>query len=266
MDLFAKDHPLEAAALRAQSAKPSLRNFVFEELPPTARQRIYRDLLLKYDEEVDYRSVSPSNDDSYASEHKKWSELLVERMIEIGGWDNRMHPEIMCANKRIHEEASAVLYGENWFTWTLCGAGYQPMWTSPLDKMPRCPRRYSRLVTKMCLVVETLGNETDPPGAGDAIYWTTVNVDNACKTFALNHFQILKVDFYSELGYMYGGSARGGYYGERCLESLKKCTARKVSVIDECAADAKLTNVEVPYQLLCFFGLRSGIEGRDRRS
>ncbi len=47
MDLFAKDHPLEAAAMRTQSAKPKLSGFEFEELPPTVRHRIYRELLLK---------------------------------------------------------------------------------------------------------------------------------------------------------------------------------------------------------------------------
>lgn len=267
MDLFAKDHPLEAAALRTQSAKPRLRNFVFEELPPAARRRIYRALLLKR-EEVGDRGVSQSDDDSYVSEHGKWSDLLVELMIEIGEWDNQMHPEIMCTNKRIHEEAAAVLYGENWFTWTLCGAGHQPMWTWPLDKKSRCPPHYSRLVTKMCLVIETMGDEDDPAGADDAIYWTTTNIDDACRNFALNDFEILKVDFYSGLGYRYGGSARKGYYGERCLESLKKCRAEKVGIdsVHEGGADVKLTSVEVPHQRVCFSSLCGRIEGRDRRS
>lgn len=71
MDLFAKDHPLEAAAMRMRSAKPLLRSFKFEELPPTARHRIYRELLLK-PKEADDHSAAEEDDESYASEHENW--------------------------------------------------------------------------------------------------------------------------------------------------------------------------------------------------
>ncbi|CAF9934081.1 MAG: hypothetical protein ALECFALPRED_005841 [Alectoria fallacina] len=130
----------------------------------------------------------------------------------------------MRTNKNIHEEAAAVLYGENWFTWSLYGDQYRPMWRWSEAEKIKCPRHYSRLITKMRLLISTKGDENDPTQA-DAIYLTTTNVKHACKKFAFNDFKILKVDFYNGLSYRYGGSARKGYYGERCLEPLKKCRA-----------------------------------------
>ena len=135
----------------------------------------------------------------------------------------------MRTNKNIHEEAAAVLYGENWFTWSLYGDQYRPMWRWSEAEKIKCPRHYSRLITKMRLLISTKGDENDPTQA-DAIYLTTTNVKHACKKFAFNDFKILKVDFYNGLSYRYGGSARKGYYGERCLEPLKKCRAENVSI------------------------------------
>ncbi|CAD6568189.1 MAG: hypothetical protein ASARMPRED_001447 [Alectoria sarmentosa] len=224
MDLFAKDHPLEAAALRAQGVKPKLRTFEFEELPSTARHRIYRELLLKPKRNEDHSAAE--DNDSYASEDEKLSERIEWLMIEIGEGDNQMHPEIMRTNRNIHNEAAAVLYGENWFTWGLYGDQYRPMWRSPEAEKIECPRHYSRLVTKMRLMISTKGDENDPTQS-DAIYWTITNVKHACKKLTLNDFKILKVDFYNALGYRYGGSARKGYYGESCLEPLKRCRAEK---------------------------------------
>ncbi len=266
MDLFAKDHPLEAAAIRTQSAKPKLRSFEFEELPPTLRHSIYRELLLK-PKEVDDHSAAEGDDDDYASEHDKISERIEYLLIEIGEADNQMHPEIMRANKRIHEEAAAVLYGENWFTWSIYGDEYRPMWHCPLLRIIECPRHYSRIITKIRVMISTSGDENDPTQA-DAIYWTTINVNHACKKLTLNDLKILKVDFYNALGYRYGGSACKGYYGERCLEPLKKCRAEKVSIqsVNGYAAVLKLTGVVVSHQHICFSSLCRGIESRDRRS
>ena len=232
MDLFAKDHPLEAAALRTQSAKCVLRSFEFEKLPPTVRHKIFRELLLKP------QRLDIQIEESYSSEHEELGDRIEGIMVEIGEGDNQMHPEIMCTSKKIHKEAAAVLYGENWFTWSIYGMGYVPMWHTldrlytpytPLSKPPECPRHYSRLITKMRLEVSTRGDEHDPTQA-DAIFWTTMNLQHACKVLSLNDFKILKVDFWNGLGRRHGGSARTGYYGERCLEPLKRCRAEKVSV------------------------------------
>ena len=221
MDLFAKDHPLEAAALRMQSAKPKV-IFKFEELPITVRRRIYRELLLKPKK---FDNVSQPDDDEY----EKLSELTENLMVIIGEGDNQMHPEIMRSNKKIHEEAATVLYGENWFTWETDGMQYRPMWRCDHSDELWCPRRYSRLITKMRLLISTRGDFHDPSQA-DAIYWTTINVNSTCKELILNDFKILKVDFYNALGCRHGGSARKGYHGERCLEPLKNCRAEKVEM------------------------------------
>ncbi|KAF6238376.1 hypothetical protein HO173_003656 [Letharia columbiana] len=191
MGLFAKDHALEAVELRTRSAKPGLRGFEFEKLPRTVRHQIYRELLLK---PVDDDSAAEDDGDSYASEHDKLSERIEGLMVEIGEGDNQMHPEIMRTNKKIHDEAAAVL----------------------------------RLITKLRLYVSTRGNEHDRTQAV-AIYWTTINVNHVCKKLTLNDLKILKVDFYNALGRKHGGSARKGYYGERCLEPFKKCRAEKRS-------------------------------------
>lgn len=225
MDLFAKDHPLEAAVLRMQSAKPRLRTFKFEELPFAARHGIYKELLLKLKDHNDDEPAEDDND-SYASEHGKLSERIENLRIEIGEGDNQMHPEIMRTNKKIHDEAAAVLYGENWFTWSVYGMDWSPMWQDTPSDKKLCPRRYSRLITKMRLSISTCGDANDPT-QGDALYWTTTNLQSTCKILTLNNFEILLVDFFNALGYRHGGS---GHYGERCLEPLKKCRAKKVSL------------------------------------
>lgn len=225
MDLFAKDHPLEAAALRAalltQIVKPKLRSFEFEELPPTVRHVIYQKLLLqpKYHD--------GKSEDSDTSEHRKTSGRTVDLAIEIGEEDNQMHPEIMRTNKKIHKEAAAVLYGENWFTWSLYGMGDEdPMWYWPRSKKFVCHRRYSRLIQKMRIDISTRGDDHDPTQA-DAIFWTASNLRKACKVLNLNNFKILEVDFYNALGFKHFGK---GYNGQHCLEPLKRCRAEKVSI------------------------------------
>ena len=120
-----------------------------------------------------------------------------------------MHLEIMRTNKTIHNEAAAVLYGENWFPWSLYGDQYRPMWRFPEGERILCPRRYSRLITKMHLIISTRGDENDPTQS-DAIFWITRYLKSTCKAFTLNDFKILKVDFYNGLRYRYGGSARKG--------------------------------------------------------
>ena len=209
--------------MRTQSAMPRLRSFEFEKLPPTMRHKIYRELLLKP------REFDSESEDSYLSEHDELCHRIQDLLVVIGEGDNQMHPEIMRTNKIIHDEAAAVLYGENWFSWSLYGDQYRPMWHFPRCETAVCPRRYSRLITKMHLIVSTRGDDNDPTQS-DAIFWTTRNLRGTCKVFTLNNFKILKVDFYNGLGYWHGGSARKGYYGERCLEPLKVCRAEKVSI------------------------------------
>ena len=205
MDLFAKDHSLEAAALRTQIAKSKMRSFEFEELPPTVRDRIYRGLLLKP------IAFNDQLAESYDGEPDALSNSDLS--IFIGEGDNQMHPEIMRTNKKIHKEAAAVLYGENTFEWSLYGHEYLPMWYLMQDTPTVCPRYYSRLITKLRLDISTRGDDHAPK-----------NIQHACKVLALNDFKTLKVNFY------HPGSRWKLWYEERCLKPLKRCRAEKVSV------------------------------------
>ena len=147
------------------------------------RHRIYRELLLKpipYDD----GSAAGNDDDSYASEHDKLSDRILDLTIVIGEGDNQMHPEIMRTNQKIHEEAAAVLYGEDWFSWSLDGDGDQPMWHCPWLKTIQCSRHYSRLITKICIIISCKGDEDDPFQT-DTLYWTRRNVEDACKKLTL---------------------------------------------------------------------------------
>lgn len=126
-------------------------------------------------------------------------------MIELGEEDNHeMHPEIMRTNKKIHQEAAAILYGENWVTEDILEIKKQP-----IRGVNRCPRHYSRLVTRMRLIVSTRG-EVDSLAEAFALFWTTTNLKQICKVLSLNDVKILKVDIYNNLGHLYGGSARDG--------------------------------------------------------
>ena len=205
MDLFAKDHPLEAAALRMQIAGSKIRSFEFEKLPPTVRRRIYRGLLLK----------PIAFDDMLAESYDSEPDALSNSglAIFIGEGDNQMHPEIMRTNKKIHKEAAAVLYGENTFEWSLYGHEYLSLWHFMQGASTSCPRHYSRLITKLHLDVSTRGYD-----------YAIKNIQHACKVLALNDFKTLKVDFY------HPGSRGKVWYGERYLEPLKKCRAEEVSV------------------------------------
>lgn len=221
MDLFAKDHPLEAAALREKIAKSRLRSFVFEELPHAVRHRIYRELLLK-----------PNHDDSqseaeYFNEHDEIRDRIMNLKVEFLEDNHEMHPEIMRTKKKIHEEAAAVLYGENWFTWDLFGRLLQPIWHGLDHETTLCPRRYSRLITKLHLMVSTRGGRLGHTGRVDAIFWTTTNLKQACQMLSLNDFNILMVSFYNDGAF---GHGRKRYWGQRCLEPLKKCRAEKVGL------------------------------------
>ena len=223
MDLYAKDHPFEAAALRMQIAKPKLRSFVFEELPPRVRHRTYRELLLK-PREWDNESEAP-----YFSEHEELSARIGGLMIDFLDPNGEMHPEIMRTNKRIHEEAAAVLFGENWFAWSTYGNGYWPIFHWRDHGTTKCQRRYSRLITKIRLIVSVHGDDMHQTRA-DIFVCINRNLEHACKVLSLADLKILTVNFYNSMDRRYGGSARNGYFGERCLEHLKNCRAEKVSI------------------------------------
>ena len=225
MDLYAKDHHLEAAALRLQIAKAKLRSFVFEELPPTVRHRIYRELLLRP------REWDNESEPSDLSEREGLRYRIEGLMIDFLDDNHRMHPEIMRTNKRIHEEAATVLYGENWFAWNIYGFRYVPMFHRGMDQCHAtlCPRRYSRLITKVSLSVNVRGSEWDQTLA-EIFVCIDKSLEHACKVLSLTDLKILMVNFYNSLSWENGRSVPNRYHRERCLEPLKNCRAEKVSI------------------------------------
>ena len=227
------------------------------------RHRIYRELLLK-----------PNLDDSqgeaevdYFDEHQRLADRILYLEIEYLEDSHEIYLEIMRTNKKIHEEAAGVLYGENWFTWSVYGYEYQPISHCPRGETALCPRRYSRLITKLHLKVSTSGDGNDFDEA-DAISWTTKNLKHACKVLSLNNLKTLMVDFYNSIGRRHGGSTCKGWYGERCLEPLKDCRAEKVSIdyVNKCTAGLKLTGIIVLCPPMCFSSLCCRVESHDRRS
>ena len=212
--------------MRTQKSNPEPRSFEFEELPPTVRHRIYEELLL----------VPKCNDEESAirwiNEHAELgcrTEGLMVEICEDGAYG--IYPEIMSTNKKIHEEAPAVLYGENWFTWCIHSIEEEgPMWQNlgwnSFLYLPRC----SRLIAKMRLVVSFEGTEfswrANP--ISERHFWITKNLQNVCKVLSLNDLKFLKVEYFNDLGWHCGSSRRG--LGEPCLEPLKKLRAERVSV------------------------------------
>ena len=124
---------------------------------------------------------------------------------------NVIYPEIMGANKKIHEKAAGVLLKENRFTWDLYGCQYQSMWHLPYSEKTLCSRHYSRLITMMSLNISTRGDRNDVAQA-DAMYLTTKSVYRACQRLALKDLKILKIDFIISLGRRLPDWTRSVYY------------------------------------------------------
>ena len=195
-------HDPVKAVFRSKNANPNLRSFVFEELPFKVRRRIFRELLLKPRE---FDVEMPIFDD----ECLVLDALVDDLLVDIGGEEYYMNAEIMRTNKKIHNEAAAVLYGENWFIWRI---------------RTKCPRRYRRLITKMRLVIEIL----DFPKTKNRFWWISRSIQSLCKVFSSNDFKVLVVDYTDCMDFQMRAQGRVS-----CLEPLQQCRAQKVS-IKEC--------------------------------
>lgn len=73
-------------------------------------------------------------------------------------------------------------------------------------------------------MVSTRGGGLGHTGRVDAIFWTTTNLKQACQMLSLNDFNILMVSFYNDGAFGHGSKR---YWGQRCLEPLKKCRAER---------------------------------------
>ncbi len=201
---------------------PNLRPLDFEAFPAEIRLKIYRLLLLKI-------SNLEGEDEYEADSGRINNELILDRFEEGAG----LYPVIMRLNKRIHSEAAPVFWGENYFTWSIYGDKCRPMWHYDLygeksEEKTQVTRKYSRLITRMRIVVNLGGDDNDPTQK-DAVYMTRKNLNDACAKLSLNDLKFLEVRFCNGLTGHPSGRFRGVlYYGQTCLEPLKKLRAEKV--------------------------------------
>ena len=222
-----------------QSKMSGLRRLEFEKFPVAVRFRIYALLLIYRNQEyseitVDLEDIS-RDDDDMGDYHDKMRDISDVLAIEPFEPYSDLHPAILRTNKKIHTEASIVLWGMNLFKWSLWGDQSRPMWhPDPYlgsSHKTQITRRCSRLITRMHLTVSLKGDENDPYQS-KTIYWTTANLDNACKKLCLNDLEFLMVDFYNGFtGSAFGRYQGVRYYGQHCLEPLKKVRAQRVGYL-----------------------------------
>ena len=185
-----------------------LRKLDFERFAPEIRLKIYRMLL-----------------------------ITRGRLDPVYGEYSTLHPAILRANNKIHEEAAAVLYGENICSFSCAGRKPEPLWHHPGSKKTYLPRQYSRLITRLHLHIDFKGDDNDPSDRAvmSAFHHTEANVEDACKKLTLNDLKSLTVSFINSYT---GGPAMGvflpgrfpgrPYVGENCLMPLKKVRAVQV--------------------------------------
>lgn len=105
-----------------------------------------------------------------------------------------LYPAILRSNKLIHKEASAVLYGENPFSWSASALSRKPVWHLADNRRTFLPQHYSCLITKMHLFVDlriTRSIMSITP------YWFPImelNLKAFSSSFEPNNLKFLKVD------------------------------------------------------------------------
>lgn len=114
-----------------------LRILGFEAFPTAIRLKIYRQLLV----DKDGQELDPSE--------MRWNP------------DSGLHPRILACNEKIHDEAADVLYGENCFTYMFNGYCPMKLWHDIGSDKTILPRCYSRLVTRIRIVVSFKSDDND---------------------------------------------------------------------------------------------------------
>ena len=169
--------------------------FNFEGLPAEMRLKVYRELL-----------VSPMEIDP------------------VHGRDAmRFHPAILRVSRKIHNEADAVLYGENVFASTIFKDYISKLWHRPSSRKTLIPRSSSCKISQIHLYITFTNNfySSKIPGI------ITVNAGLAAKKLSLNNLKPLKVTFNhqrphhplkrtSSVDQDY--SSEGGQRWENCIE------------------------------------------------
>lgn len=204
-----------------------LRKFEFGGLPPKLRLRIYRILLVDYncvqrfddlhgsrvsgnhisegsgsssDDQTETQSddsSSEEDDDEDSQDEGTIAWLRIHPHPLFPQHIHRrfpLHPGILRTNKLIHKEASAVLYGENPFSWCASALIRMPVWHMADPRKTFLPRHYSCLITKMHLFVDlriTVKKESLAPYNFSIM---EENLKDFSSTFAPNNLKVLKVD------------------------------------------------------------------------
>lgn len=105
-----------------------------------------------------------------------------------------LYPGILRSNKLIHNEASAVLYGKNPFSWCASALIRMPVWHLANNSQVSLPQHYSCLITRMHLFVDL---RITRKVMSITPYWFQIMEHNLVEfgfSFAPNNLKVLKVD------------------------------------------------------------------------
>ena len=220
-----KDLSPLGSPLHTQDTMPRLRRFQFEELPPELRLRIYRILLVDYncvrkfdnlhsvgsgessDDQTDTESDDSSDEDEINSDEDDddddsqdestiaWLRIHPQPLFpQIIYRRFSLYPNILRSNNLIHKEASAVLYGENPFSWRASALNRMPVWHLADLSKPFLPQHYSCLITKMHLFVDLRITKKVMSIMPYGLCIMELNLKNFSSSFARNNLKVLKVD------------------------------------------------------------------------
>ena len=269
-----KRHSSIITTLRTQETSSRLRDFVFEDLPPELRLQIYRLLLVHFScvqsfdklhmskdsEKIndtgssdgrDHQAVVGS-DDTSSSEEDDDEDIQEKRMAVWLRFPRRslflqhlhppfpLFPGILQSSKLIHKEASAVLYGENAFSWYTNDLISREMWyllrdAEDFTAFESLPQHYSCLITKMHLFVDLRTGESLTSVTPYDFPIIEDNIKEVSSRLALRNLSFLKVDIrYPRLWLRRTVTGtvleRRKSAVQRCLAPLKKVPTSKVSL------------------------------------
>lgn len=255
------------SSLRTQDAMPELRRFEFGELPPELRLRIYRILLVDYnsvrkfdnlhgtqvsekrngvgsgnssDDQTDTQSDDSSDEDDDDDDSQDESTIAWLRIHPQPIFPQHiyrrfsLYPGILRTNKLIHKEASAVLYGENPFSWCASALLRMPVWHLADPSRTFVPQHYSCLITKMHLFVDLRISKRVMSIIPYGFCIIELNLKDFSSSFARNNLKVLKVDirhprFWLERTVTGAVLEKRKSDLQRCLAPLRMIRAGRVS-------------------------------------
>lgn len=266
-----KDLLPQRSPLRTQDA---MRRLEFGKLPPELRLRIYRILLLDYncvrkfdnlhgskvsekrisvssgksgDDQIDTQSDDSSEEDESNSDEDDdgddsqdestiaWLRIHPQPLFPQRIYRRfSLYPAILRTNKLIHKEASAVLYGENPFSWCASALIRMPVWHLADPSKTFLPQHYSCLITKMHLFVDLRITKRIMSMVPYGFAIMELNLKDFSSSFARNNLKVLKVDirhprFWLERTVTGAVLEKRKSALQRCLAPLRMIRAGRVS-------------------------------------